>query len=137
MLSIEEGIYALLTTNVAVAAIVGTRVYPKALPQDVTLPAITYDLITPQDMTSHSGMDGTAFPHYQITGWAETPDAVRDLMKAVRICMNGYKGTITVGASSIVIQSCLLSGGVDDSDPETQRHMRAQDYTIYHAEDIT
>ena len=41
-MSIETVLYTHLTTTSAVSAIVGTRVYPAHLPQDVTLPAIRY-----------------------------------------------------------------------------------------------
>ena len=137
MISIEEGLYHKLTNTAAITAIVSSRVYPAPLPQNPTLPALTYQLITPMSMTSHQGMGGTAFPRYQITGWASTLAALVELMKQVRICLNGFKGTFGTGGSTVTVQSSLMAGGYDTYEPDTQRYMRAQDYIIYHAEDIT
>lgn len=46
MAAIGEQIYSRLTTHSDVAALVGNRVYPIILPQDPTLPAITYQIIS-------------------------------------------------------------------------------------------
>ena len=135
LLTIEEGIYYLLKNTVAVAAIVGTRIYPLNLPQDPTLPALTYQLITPMSIIAHDGKSGTAQCRYQITGFASDPDAVRDLIEEVRICMDGYKGTIG-GADTIVVQAMLPDGGYENDDPESGRYMRARDYMIWYDEPV-
>ena len=133
LLTIEEGIYYHLANTPAVTAIVGTRIYPLKLPQKPTLPALTYQLITPMSIIAHDGKSGTAQCRYQITGFANTPDAVRDLMEKVRICMDGYKGVIG-GANTITVQAMLPEGGYENHDPETNRYMRARDYMIWYNE---
>lgn len=136
-LTIEEGIYYLLANNAAVAAIVGDRIYPIKLPQDPTLPAITYQLITPDSMIAHDGMSGTGIKRYQITGFALSPDEVVDLIEAIRICMTCYKGTIGAGANTIVCQVMLPAGGYESNEPEIERYMRALDFIIWHNEPVS
>jgi len=133
LLTIEEGIYYHLANTIAVSNIVGTRIYPLKLPQNPTLPALTFQLITPMSIIAHDGKSGTAQSRYQITGFADDPDSVRDLMEKVRICMDGYKGTIG-GADTIVVQAMLPEGGYENHDPITNRYMRARDYMIWYAE---
>ena len=142
-LQIEEGIFYLLSNNVAVKDIVDTRIYPIILPQKQstvppTMPALTYQLITPMSEVAHDGMQGTAVCRYQITGRSNKFDEIRVLMEKVRICMAGYKGTITSGADSIVVQAMLPAGGSPDMyDPIIKRHMRALDFWIWYNEPIT
>lgn len=45
MAAIETILQAHLTSNVALAALVGNRIYPDLVPQNVTLPAIRYVVI--------------------------------------------------------------------------------------------
>jgi hypothetical protein len=54
---IETGLYALLSTEPSITALVGTRVYPLILPTDGTFPAITYQIV-----------GGQSFPTLTTTG---------------------------------------------------------------------
>ena len=133
LITIEEGIYYKLANTAAVSAIVGTRIYPLTLPQTPTLPALTYQLITPMSIIAHDGKSGTAQCRYQITGFDDDPDILRDLMEEVRICMDGFKGSIG-GADTITVQAMLPEGGYESYDPETGRYMRARDLMIWYNE---
>jgi hypothetical protein len=137
MISIEEGIVYLLKNNAGVSALVGTRVYAQKLPQTPTTPALTYQLITPRSLISHQGMSGTAYPRYQITGWDTTEAGISALMKAVRICMSCYKGTVGAAPNTVVIQASLPVGGYETYEPETGLFMRALDFEIWHAEALS
>jgi len=140
-LQIEEGIFYLLSNNTAVKDIVDTRIYPIVLPQKQstvppTMPALTYQLITPMSEVAHDGMQGTAVCRYQITGLSNKFDEIRVLMEKVRICMTGYKGTIG-GTDTIVVQAMLPAGGYESYDPQIKRYMRALDFIIFYDEPIT
>lgn len=137
MIGIEDGIVYLLKNNAGVSALVGTRIYAQKLPQNKTMPALTYQLITPMSLISHQGMSGTAHPRYQITGWDTTELGVITLMKAVRICMSCYKGTVGVAPNTVVIQASLPVGGYETYEPETGLFMRALDFEIWHEEALT
>jgi hypothetical protein len=136
-LRIEEGIYYLLANTAGVNGLVGTRITPLPLPLNPTLPALTYQLITPGSEVAHDGMQGTAVCRYQITGFSESYDTLFDLMEHVRICMTGYKGTIGGGGNTIVVQAMLPGGGYESYDPAIRRYMRALDFIIFFNEPIT
>lgn len=44
-MSLESGLFGLLSGDAGVSAIVATRIYPLVLPQDVVYPAISYGLL--------------------------------------------------------------------------------------------
>jgi len=138
LLKIEEGFTYLLANDPGVSGHVGDRISPPPLPQVPTLPALTYQLITPMSIVAHDGMCGTAMCRYQITGFHTDYAVLVDLMEHVRICMTGYKGTITSGANSIVVQAMLPAGGGPDFyDPVIKRYMRLLDFWIWYNEPIT
>ena len=137
VLKIEEGIYYLLANDGPVSGHVGTNISPPPLSQTPTLPALTYQLITPMSIVAHDGMCGTAMCRYQITGFDTDYAVLVDLMEHVRICMTGYKGTITSGANSIVVQAMLPAGGHESYDPDIKRYFRALDFIIWYNESIT
>lgn len=134
-ISIEAGLYSRLTTDAGIIAIT-TNIYHR-VDQDSVFPCLTYQLISPESLIAHDGMSGIAHPRYQITGWDIDHDVVISLMEKVRISLNGFKGTWGAGANTVIIQACLLDGGMDLFEPETQRWFRAQDYFIWHAENIS
>jgi len=137
MISIEEGIVHLLKNNAGVSALVGTRIYAQKLPQNPIMPALTYQLITPMSLISHQGMSGTAYSRYQITGWDTTELGIIALMKAVRICLGCYKGTVGVAPNTVVIQALLPVGGYETYEPTTGLFMRSLDFEIWNAEALT
>jgi hypothetical protein len=87
-------------------------------------------------LMSHQGMSGTAYPSFQITGFAETENAAIDLMSKVRICMSGFSGTFGAGASTVTVQAVLPAGGYETYEQDTKRFMRVLDFIFWHAEAV-
>ena len=56
-MSLETGIYSVLTSDGTVSGLVGTRVYPDIMPQGVTYPAITYQRVSTVRTAMLSGVD--------------------------------------------------------------------------------
>lgn len=137
MISIEDGIVYRSLNYAGISALIGDRIFAQKLTQNPVMPALTYQLITPMSLISHQGMSGTAYPRYQITGWDTTELGVIALMKAVRLCWSGYKGTVGVAPNTVVIQASLPVGGYETYEPETGLFMRALDFEIWHAEALS
>ena len=135
-LNIDEGIFYLLSHDTEVKLIVVKRIYPLMLPQNPTLPAITYQLISPMNLIAHNGAVGTAYCRYQINAFDDDFDGVKLLVDKIRLCMDGYKGAIGT-TSTINVQAMLPDGGGDDYDPETKRFRSFRDYVIWHDEQVT
>ena len=137
MIRIEAGIYYLLHTDAAVLALVAARIYPITIPQDPTLPALAYQLISPSSLIAHDGLCGTGYSRYQITGFDDDYDVLIDLMNKVRVAMGGYKGTLGVAPNQVVVQAILPADtGYSNYDPQIGRYMRALDFMIWHDEDV-
>ena len=109
---IKQAIYTLLKNDAAVAALVVARIYPSHLPQNCTLPAISFTRISGAEQTTHSGPNGFAEQVFQIDCWAETPLAAETLGAAVSDLLNGYTGT--VGTTQITNVELLNTTDMDD-----------------------
>ena len=65
-----------LIGTAAVAAILGTRIYPDHLPQGATLPAAVYHVVSGTDEVDLAGMSGVAHARIQIDAYAKTAGSV-------------------------------------------------------------
>jgi hypothetical protein len=78
----------------AVSALIGTRVYPDLIPQDVTYPCANVVLVGgTEEATLASGTCGLADSRVQINAWAVTRLGALELADAIREAIIGYKGT--------------------------------------------
>lgn len=80
----EEILVARLKAISAVAAIVGTRVYPAVLPQKKALPAIVYEMMTDVPSNSAGGATGTHETRIEVLNMATTYPAAKALAAAVQ-----------------------------------------------------
>jgi hypothetical protein len=85
MATIEEGLYAALTnTSGRVYGLVGTRVYPLTIPQEATLPAISYQRVSGPREPAHDGAMGIAQARIQVTITAEAYRTAKDVATSIR-----------------------------------------------------
>lgn len=98
MATAEAALFAILTQGSpnAVAAIVGTRVYPDVLPQNPVLPSLRYQRIsTPRSQyRALDGRAGYAAPRFQIDCYDLTRTAALALAQAVYGLLEGFTGTV-------------------------------------------
>ncbi len=137
---IEEGIVAKIKTVNGITAIIGTgvnaRISPGVLPQNETLPAITYSKISGVRVQIMGGISGLAHPVYQINSWASTYLAAKALAEQVRL---GLDANIATTWGSITIRASIMD---DDSDllevspdlKERRRYGIRQDFEVWHDE---
>lgn len=72
-MSAETELYAALTALPALTALVGTRIYPDAIPEDVTLPAVvTARQSTEPIISISSSVQLGEFTQMVISAWAPT-----------------------------------------------------------------
>jgi hypothetical protein len=93
MATIEDFIHNILTNTAGIAAIAGTRVYRIKMPDNPTLPAITYHTITGEHIESRDGFSNLSNPIIGIDCWARTAKAAQDLAYLLRDTLIGYSGT--------------------------------------------
>lgn len=84
-MSAESQIYAALSGAVAVTSLVSDRIYPDAIPEDKSLPAIVYSRTGTDPYITLAGVRFAEDVHSQVVAWAETrtaADAVGDAAEA-------------------------------------------------------
>jgi hypothetical protein len=135
-LTIEAGLVYKLTNTVGLTALISTRVYLERIPQGATLPCLTYQRISTPRVHTHdtSGSAGTAYPRFQFDAWATTYASAKAITDALRAALNGYKGTITSGADSVVVQASLVESETSQPDLEADLARISSEYVIWHLE---
>jgi len=131
-LSVEDGIFSLLTGDAAIGGLVGTRVYPTELPEGVTWPAILY--MRP-DTTREATMDTAGLPVAMvgIHCFDESPADVITLAEAVKDALVGYHGT--AGGTKVV--GCVLKdekNGWDFEKSSTGLYWRELTFAFFYRE---
>ena len=123
-----------LVRALPVAALVGDRVYPLALPPSPTLslPAITLQRISTVRLDSQDGPAGLARPRVQVNAWARTYAQADELANAVRVCLDGLRNAGTGGG---IIQGTFVAEDRDIYDSELKLHGRSADYLVWHEEE--
>jgi hypothetical protein len=130
MAELEEAVYSRLSGNVAVAALVSTRIYPNKIPQEAALPAVAYQRISARRVKAHAAPTGLARVRVQVTCVARSYSEVKGLAAAVRTAMQGVMGTV----GGVGVQGSWLETDADEyGDAETLHSVR-QDFMIWHTE---
>ena len=126
---IEEAVYYVLSANTDVTASVSTRIYPKQLPQEAIIPAITFYRMSGTRV--HVMGDDVAMEEslVQISIWANSLVQTRVIADAVRVSMQRWRGTY----GNITIHDSLLQSEYDDFDDGTEQYECVHEYRIFHS----
>lgn len=119
----ETNVNTILTGNADVKRIVNTRIYPLVMPQDPTLPAITYQRINAAPVNTLSGYAGLMNPHIVINSWATDYAAVKELAFSVRTAMN----------TSVTLRNVLVNE-LDGFEPDINLFVVSQDFSCWSIE---
>lgn len=120
-MSFEEGLFAYLSTYPGLVPLVGTRVYPVLLPQNATLPAVTYTrLATPR---LHE-FEASFLPHptFQFDCWAMDTAVIsgyeeaKDVATQVVAALDIYRGAM----GAYTVEASIVDSERDAYDPETK-----------------
>lgn len=111
-MSFEGDLKNFAAADVALNALIGTRFYPGALPENPTYPAVTYFKI---DGNRHHNID-VAFPRYQFSCWSPVYLTAQVTATAVRKAFQRYKGIM---GSTQIIQGVYERQG-DLYEPDTK-----------------
>lgn len=112
-MSLKAVVRALLLQNGSVTQLVGDRIFQRLSPQDITSPTIVFSIISrPHDHTME-GSSGYASARVQVNCYGPTAAIADRLGEAVRLTLQGYKGTI----GDTDVHHCLLLDDRDGMDP--------------------
>lgn len=123
----------ILLSDPTVSGLVGAaRIYPKILPQNPTLPAITYQRISRVAVADHLTAAGTlGRPRVQVDVWAATDAAAETLGAAVKNRLNGFRGSV---AGEGDVRRIALESEGGSYDAELLLHRHSADYFVWHEE---
>jgi hypothetical protein len=110
------------------------RIYPIALPESVSLPAIVYQQISTTAAQAHGTASELPRHRYQLTAWAGTFGGAVQVAARMKALLDGYRGTWGTTPYEMDIEHCLFADQRDFKDPETGLFQRQQDYFVQYKE---
>ena len=128
----RKAVYALLSADAGVTALVSTRIYPTVLPQDKTLPALVYQRISGVEPGQIDGQ-GRALVQgrIQVTALAAEFGACAAILDAAREALLYQYGSI----GGIEVVSIIRDiDGADDFDPDLQAYSQSMDFIVSYIE---
>lgn len=130
---IEE---ALVTELELAATTAVSRIYPQPLPQQVTLPAITYLRVSTVRGHTLTGPDLLPAVRFQLDCWAATLAETLALKEEVRTALDGFNAASGVmgGAGGVVVQATYLVDERATWSPAPNRYVSSLDFIVKHNE---
>lgn len=95
-MTLADGIFALLSGESTISAIVADRVYPLLVPEGVTLPAMTFQFPAGRSYPTFK-TSGLQMLRMQVDVFGETYEDANAGREALRKFLNGYQGTLADG----------------------------------------
>lgn len=120
-----EDLRAFLLADSTVSGLLATRIYPNYLPQGVTVPAVTYQVISEERGHVMARRDGVPATRIQIDIWGSTWLSSRAVDAAIVDRLDDYKGLLD-GAGSTKVQGVFVDTQrtMYESEPELHRISR-------------
>lgn len=130
---VETAIVQMLLADAAVAALIGTRLYPQDAPQDGARPLVLYATSDPDrlpTMTGYLTLQSKAF-RFDCYGGDSGGRylSAKNVADAIEDKLYGFaKGTITYGAETLNVQLIEPDGGEDGLEPPVHGDEEGLDY---------
>lgn len=124
----EAGLSAILQADANVGALVDDRLYPLRLPQNPTLPAVSFVRIS--DTVEHTlGVDHPIYlSRFQFSAWSAVYDEAKDVAEAVRAALSRYRGT----AGGVVFSDIFFDSSLDLFDGEARLCQSVVEFLVWH-----
>jgi len=120
---LETRVYLVLTSDVTIKNRVHTRIYPVVMPQDVLLPAVSYQRVSSDPVNILEGFTKLENAHVVINAWARNYDEAKILSAEIHTAMD---------AASLF--RCILTNELDGYDPDISLYVVSQDYSCWNLE---
>lgn len=126
---IEEVLHTRLSGFAGLATLVGDRVYPNIMPQNVTLPAVSFRRVTSRRERAMVADPGIVRGRFQFDAWASTYDAARDVREQIRLALERWDTTVDTAVDTIFVES-----EVDLYEDDTEIHHLVIDFEVIYRE---
>lgn len=138
LVDVRPAIFNLLVANSAINALVTSggisRIFPTVLPQGITADSIIYTRITEFEHLNMQSESGLVNARYQIDAASLSANRATELANLVKETLQGYAGTVAVGADHVDIELIEMVNARDDYDGTTQMHRSSKDYYVFYRE---
>lgn len=117
-MTIEQDLDAQLRTISALTAIVGTNIYPVALPKGVSAtaqPWMTYQSVSRTQLYALSGDSYCVRKRVAINVWSATYSDVVNAQKTIWSALSGFQGTFPNGTQIHLIELANATDSFEDS----------------------
>lgn len=135
---IDTAIKELLLEDSGITLLVGDRVYPEVLPQAVTYPAMTFQIISGQSHYHMQGPSELAASRVQFDLYAETKDKLIELKRVFMRLMSGFHNAAVRPG---IIQGAFRDNEFGDVEGAIDRTNKVRrntfDFIIWHEESYT
>jgi hypothetical protein len=108
-MSVAQDLRTFLLADATISGLIGTRLFPLRLPQNPTLPAMTYSWISGDRVHTMAGARGPSRPRLQFDAWAKTYLEAEAVFEALRKRLDGFQGT----AGSVKVQGAFFASERD------------------------
>jgi len=90
----NTALYTYLSTYAGLSAIIGTRIYPDTLPQNVAYPAATYQYVDDDEIDTFEQPNTLISPTYQFDSYAKTRAVADSIADQLRLAFKNYSGVM-------------------------------------------
>lgn len=134
MSELEPAVVAHLKAYAGLSALVGSRIYPLTMPQDATLPCVTYQRVSGIRHSAMGQDTGLATVRLSFSCWAATYASAKAVAKQLRLALQRCASTIGSGANTATGVASFIETDIDDYEPDTGYYRVILDFRISHDE---
>ena len=117
-MDLNEAIYKYLVTVTDLTAVTSTRIYPDALPQNPTYPAITFNALYEGEIDTFNQPITMISPVVQFDCWALTRASSEAVAKQLRLAWKNYSGLMG-GSGGLTVSAVRKIGKANDTYTDT------------------
>ena len=130
-MTLEEALFSYLKSFSGLAALVGTRLYPSLMPQNVKLPAVSFQRISTIEEYHLGGSANLVHPLFQFSCWAQKYSEAKAVAAQIRQALNVYTGTMG-GVDGVEIYGSFRENELDFYDAAAGLYHVPVDFRIWH-----
>lgn len=137
-MSVESELYTWLSSDAAITAVVGTRIFPQRVPQGKDFPAITFQVIFGDHVHDLKASAGLGRPIFQVNAISPSYLEAKDLAELIRLRLQGFRGVWgTLDVRAVLLNNLAdLPFEVPKDESDQGYYTVAGDYRVVHAEPI-
>lgn len=124
---IEHAIYSILSNDAGVTTLSSTRIYPVKLPQNATLPCVSYSVSEDAEDQTYDGQGTFQRVSVELDAWSDTHSEMLSLADAIKTAIKNYTGTV----SGTTIDRVSIDSSVSVFEEEIEKYRKTWVCTLF------